>query len=83
MFPPKGAPSGPPRNMRQVRRDVGVTQPDPVESSPRESRAVVSTTCPDCGAPIEQTFTAQAEEPLEAPVDAGQPLNTTGGGPVR
>ena len=87
MFPPKrpgpaGAP--PPRNMRDIRRDVGTTQPEPPPvEEPKGSTATVSTQCPECGCKYDMNFTADEPEPAGAEVPVGgEPLNTSGGGPV-
>lgn len=71
MFPPKsGAPAGQPRGLKDIRRDVGVTQPDPALEAPREDRAEVALTCPDCGASITKSLVAQPEEVAAEPVAA-------------
>lgn len=83
MFLPKGNPVGAPpaRGLRDIRRDVGTTRPDPAVEEPRASTASVSTTCPECGARVEQTFTADAQDAPAPPIE-GSPLSTSGGGPV-
>lgn len=84
MFPPKnptaaGAP--PPRGLRDIRRSVGTTPQDPAVDEPRASTATVSTTCPECGAHYDTTFTADTKDASAPPLES-QPLPTTGGGPV-
>jgi hypothetical protein len=80
MFPPKGgAGAPPPRNLRDIRRSVGTTMPEPAVEEPKGSTATVSMTCKECGARNDLSFTAD-ESGGEPP--AGPPLPTTGAGPV-
>lgn len=76
MFPSKGAPAGPPRNMRDVRREVGTARPEPVDAGPSQNSAEVTLTCPNCGAQVRQSFQAEPaatepSEPVQAPAGAG------------
>ncbi len=89
MFPPRGPrpggatpglPPALPRNLRQIRQSVGTPHPVPVDAGPS------SITCPVCNT----TYTKEPDADDAGagpggpggPLDAGQPLNTTGGGPV-
>ena len=84
MFPPKRTPAAgaqPRRNMRDIRREVGTTQPEPMVEDAAPSTATVSTTCPECGCKYDMRFTADEPDAAPPPMES-QPLATTGGGPV-
>ncbi len=85
MFPPKRpglSDALPPRRgMRDIRRDVGTTMPEPPVEDAGPSTATVQAKCPECGCKYDMRFTADAEDAGVPPVES-QPLPTTGGGPV-